>query len=414
VKINSKKLYKNIKERLFYIIFFLFFDKLFSNLAFDLKNKYFVLKYPRQLGGNLSVVFVISQIIGFLAFGLQALSLWQKDRRKILLLKIGDSLLYSVHYFLLGAWPGACINIIGAVRSWSFIYKNKNKFLSTYALPIIFLFAYVITAALTWQGPITILPTLGSIILMFSIWQNNTKIIRRYGLAVQVLWLAYAIFVGTWVVVFTETVLMISAITAIIRLDILKQAPEKYKIVINGYLGALEKIFDTNNQFLYDKKSIKNPDYIKFVYVKGNKPLGYIAVYPKDDFMQQQGFPPYEPVSPFSVFIWHIAVRKGHQRQGIATVLLNEIKKIYHGYEIYSVLDTRNNASILFHSTNGFVKKFDFMRVYFGKLQKFDLMQLKTTTKELPAISTEPTQAQSQDDASQNTQSTEFQTTTQN
>lgn len=335
-------------------------------------------------------MFVISQIIGLVAFGVHASSFWQKDRRRILLLEVFDCILYSIHYFMLGAWTGGFINIIGAVRSGSFIYKNKNKFMSTNALPVIFVFLYVLNAILTWQGPITLLPTLGSTIMMLTIWQHNTKLIRRNGIIVQLLWLSYAIFVGSWVVVGTEIILIISTVSAVVRLDILKNRQPKYKIVTNGYLGALEKIFDSNNNhFVYDKKVIKDPDYIKFVYAKGNKALGYLALYPKADFMQKQGFPTYSPVSPFSVFVWHIVVRKGFERQGIATALMQEVKKVYHGYEVYSVLDSRNNASIYFHNINGFVKKFDFMRVYFGKLEKFDLMQLKTTLKELPIVKTE-------------------------
>lgn len=328
------------------------------------------------------MVFIISQIIGLIAFGAYALSFWQKDRRKILLLEVMECFLHAIHYFMLGAMTGGFLNIIGMARSGSFIYKDKNKFMKTYTLPAIFLLVYVINAALTWQGFITILPTVGSMIICITIWQHNTKNIRRYGVIVQILWLIYGIYLGSYVVVASEIVLIISTIWAIVKLDI-KQKKPSYKIRMNAYLSALEKIYDSNNQnFVYDKKTIKNSDYIKFVCLKGNKPLGYIALYPHADFMEKQGFPKYEPISQFSVFIWHIVVRREYQRKGVATALLDEIKKVYEGYEIYSVMDSRNNPSVFFHSLNGFVKKSDFQRVFYGKLEKFDLMQLKSTVQE--------------------------------
>jgi len=327
-------------------------------------------------------VFIISQILALIGFAVYALSFWQKDRRKILLLEVLECFFHSIHYFLLGAYTGGFLNIIGMARSGSFIYKDKNKFMKTYTLPAIFLLIYVVNAILTWQGFITLLPTAGSIIICLTIWQHNTKNIRRNSVVVQILWLIYGISIGSYMVVASEIALLISTITAIVRLDILHQKPE-YKIRMNMYLSALEKIYDKNSQnFVYDKHAIKNPDYIKFVCLKGNKPLGYIAVYPHANFMEKQGFPKYEPISQFSIFIWHIVVRREYQRKGVATALLEEIKKVYEGYEIYSILDSRNNPSVYFHSLNGFIKTFDFQRVFYGKLEKFDLMQLKSTIKE--------------------------------
>lgn len=330
------------------------------------------------------MIFVFSQIIGLIAFIILAFSYWQKDRRKILLLEVAECLLYSVHYFMLGATTGGFLNIIGSVRSGSFIYKDKNKFMSTNALPIIFMFVYILNAALTWEGIITIFPTMGSMIFCIAIWQHNTKVIRRYGIIVQLLWLIYAISIGSYVAMLSQVILMGSTAFAVVKLDILKIKTPDYKIKINTYLNALEKIYDSNNQnFVYDKQAIKNPEYIKFVCFKGNKPVGYTAVYPHSDFMEKQGFPKYEQSSPFSVFIWHIVVRKGYERKGVATNMLEEIKKVYNGFEIYSVMDSRNNPSVLFHNTKGFTKKSDFQRVYFGKLEKFDLMQLKPHVTEI-------------------------------
>lgn len=327
-------------------------------------------------------VFIISQILALAGFAVYALSFWQKDRRKILLLEVLECFLHSIHYFLLGAYTGGFLNIIGMARSGSFIYKDKNKFMKTYTLPAIFMLIYIANAILTWEGFITLLPTAGSMIICLTIWQHNTKNIRRNSIVVQILWLIYGIYIGSHMVAASEVILLISTIMSIYRLDIKQQKPE-YKIRMNMYLSALEKIYDQNNQnFVYDKHAIKNPDYIKFVCLKGNKPIGYVAVYPHSNFMEKQGFPKYEQVSQFSIFIWHIVVRREYQRKGVATAILNEIKKVYAGYEIYSVLDARNNASVFFHSLNGFVKTFDFQRVYFGKLEKFDLMQLKSTIVE--------------------------------
>jgi L-amino acid N-acyltransferase YncA len=334
-------------------------------------------------------VFIASQIIGAIAFIVYLFSYWQKDRQKLLMLSIVECVFFAAQYFLLRSVTGGIINIIGIVRSAAFMRKDNNKFFSSYAMPAIMHLLYTLNCVFTWTGLITLIPTIASYLKCHSLWQNNSKIIRIYSIPIQFLWLFYGIYLGSYVSIVSQIILIISISIAIVRLDILKDQLSNYKVKINVYLNALENIFKNNNQnFVYDKSAIKNPNFIKFVCLKGNKPVGYIALYPQSDFMEMQGFPKYEAASEFSIFIWHIIVRKGYERKEVASTLLKEIEKVYNGYEIYSVFDARNNPSILFHSTKGFVKKFDFQRAYFRRVERFNLMQLKRTTsdykKELP------------------------------
>lgn len=281
-----------------------------------------------------------------------------------------------IHYALMGSPTGAVINFVGMFRSWSFMYKGKNKFTSGIYLPAIFLTIYIINGIVTWEGIITLVPTIASVIFCLVIWQHNTKNIRRFGLVVQTLWFFYALYLGSYVVMITEFILLISTTLAIIRLDIIKPTKTKdYKIKVNVFPKALEKIYDSNSEFLFDKSAIRNPNYIKFVCTLKNKPVGYIALYPHADFLLKKGFPPYE-VGPFSVFVWHLVVDPNFARSGVATILLDEVKRIYEGYEIYSIVNSNNRPATLLYSTLGFSKKMEFERVINDKLEKFDLMQI--------------------------------------
>lgn len=327
-------------------------------------------------------MFIASQIVGVFAFSFYLASYWQKDRRALLLLSIVECILFGIQYFLLGSITGAIINIVGILRSTSFIYKGKNKFMSGYAMPAIIHGLYFFNAVFTWSGWITIIPTVASFLKCHTMWQNNTKSIRRLGIPIQFLWLIYGIYLNSYVSIFFQIVLIISIAVAIVRLDILKGRKIKYNVKINVYLNALERMFKQNNKnYVYDIDAIKNPDYLKFVCLRKNKPVGYLAIYPQSDFMETQGFPKPEGISEFSAFVWHIIVRKGHERKGVGTTLLEEVKKIYTGYEIYSVLDARNNPSILFHNSQGFTKVSGFQKVYNNKIEKFDLMKIKENTK---------------------------------
>ena len=327
-------------------------------------------------------MFLASQIVGVFAFSLYLVSYWQKDRRTLLTLSVIECILFAIQYFLLGSMTGAIINLVGILRSSTFMYKDKNNFMKSYTMPSVIHLLYFLNAIFTWEGYITLIPTIASFMKCHTMWQNNTKTIRRNGIPIQILWLIYGIYLNSYVSIFFQIVLIISIAVAIVRLDVLRGRKIKYNVKINVYLNALEKMFKNNNQnFVYDKNAIKDPEYMKFVCLRGNKPVGYIALYPQSDFLETHGFPKPNNIGEFSVFIWHIIVRKGYERKGVATTLLNEIRKVYTGYEVYSVLDSRNNPSILFHNTQGFTKVFDFQAVYENKIEKFDLMQLKISLK---------------------------------
>ncbi len=321
--------------------------------------------------------YIFSQIIGGIAFIFFAASFWHKNRKVVLILEVIECVFYAIHYFLINAYTGAVVNIIGMIRSWLFIYKGKNKFFSSLWLPTILILLYLLNCIFTWVGPISIIPTVAAIIFCLSIWQNNTKTIRRFGVVVLMLSFIYAFLVGTYIVVITDGILIISTIIAIIRLDIIKERKAIYTIRINVNLNQLKKIFKEYHQNLvYETSVINNPDYIKFVCLYENKPVGYLALYPHDNYMQKQDFPKLKNITDNSVFIRNIVVKKNYQRRGVATTLLNEIKKIYADYDIYSIINSKNKQSVFLFSTLNYKKIFEFKKDFNGKVEKFDVVKL--------------------------------------
>ena len=147
-------------------------------------------------------VFVASQIVGFFAFSFYIATYWQKNRKVLLLLSIVICVLFGIQYYLLGSITGLIINLIGILRSISFIYKGKNKFMSGYAIPLIVHSLYILNGVFTWGGWITIFPTVASILNCHTMWQNDTKTIRRLGLPILSMWLIYVIYLNSYVSTF--------------------------------------------------------------------------------------------------------------------------------------------------------------------------------------------------------------------
>lgn len=175
---------------------------------------------------------VLAQIFGLLGAISMLLSSWQKTRNKVLTFLILDSIFYLIEYIILGALSGAFINVVSIIRTIIFKYKDKNKIFQSNIILLLILLLYILVGVFTYNGLISIFPVVASILYAIVLWQDNVKKIRL-GSAIMILsFLIYNIAVGAYLSILVELVLLISSITAIIKLDILN-AKEKNLVQTN-------------------------------------------------------------------------------------------------------------------------------------------------------------------------------------
>lgn len=173
--------------------------------------------------------FIIAQIFGLLGAISMLLSSWQKTRKKVLALITIDSIFYFIQYILLGALSGALSNIIGIIRTTLFMSKEKYKILQKDAILYLIITLYIIIGIFSYNGIISTFPVIVSILYSIILWHDNVKTIR-IGSAIMILsWVIYNIGVGAYVGALIETILFISSLLAVIKIDILKK-PLKNKL----------------------------------------------------------------------------------------------------------------------------------------------------------------------------------------
>lgn len=166
--------------------------------------------------------FILAQIFGLLGALSMILSNWQKTRNKILSLLIFDSIFYSLQYLLLEAYSGAFTNIVGILRI--IIFKNKDKYqiLQNDYFLFSIIIVYTLIGILTYNGLTSIFPVIASILYSVVLWQDDVRKIRLGTTIMIISWLIYNIVVGAYLSAVIEAILLISSITAIIKLDLLK------------------------------------------------------------------------------------------------------------------------------------------------------------------------------------------------
>ena len=172
---------------------------------------------------SMSIVFVISQIFSGLAFVMLVLSFYQKKKSNMLAFQVADSLFDGIHFCLLGAFSGGIINFVGMIRSIIFLEKEKHIWLNNVMIYISFILIYMLICIFTYDGIISLLPTIGVIIFASALWFGTPKTIRFMGVIASIFWLSYDICVRSYVEITTEIILLISTIGSILKLDIIKK-----------------------------------------------------------------------------------------------------------------------------------------------------------------------------------------------
>lgn len=141
-------------------------------------------------------------------------------------------------------------------------------------------------------------------------------------------------------------------------------------------LNELLKIFEENNQgFVYDKNSITSQEFIRYVCVENNEPLGYLVLYPKSDFAIYDDYKISVTIPINSIYIWHIITKKNQEGKGVAKALINHIRKQYKNCHVYSMLDERNIKSIKLHESLGFKPVDKFKKAYKDTLDTYILVK---------------------------------------
>ena len=177
-------------------------------------------------------MFGIPQIIGYIAMAIVLITFQFKTQKTIIILQFFSTLLFSIHFFMLGAYSGALLNALCMVRA--FVYANLSGWGGHKAWMYFFIFmtfvCYALTVSLFIPDPtpaqfaLEILPVIGNVITCIGMRKEKAADVRRYTLCSSPLWFSYNVISGSIGGALTEAIASLSIITAMIRLDRKKKA----------------------------------------------------------------------------------------------------------------------------------------------------------------------------------------------
>ena len=162
-------------------------------------------------------------IFSILAFIALILSICIKNRKKSLGVQSLNCLFEAIYAFVIGAFTGAVLSIINFIRT--FIFMQSEKISKKIYLLILIIFESIIVAncIYTWNGAISLLPTIGSVVRTYCLWQTNMKLVRISGITTGIFYGLYYSYYQSWFIVMGDVLLLIVSIINICKYDVKKK-----------------------------------------------------------------------------------------------------------------------------------------------------------------------------------------------
>jgi hypothetical protein len=158
---------------------------------------------------------IIAQAIGIVATVVQIGSYQVKSNRGLFIAQGIAGFLFSVNFFLLGAYTAAILNLANILRSVLMTLGERHRKI---IIPISMCIVYTVAVAFTYDGWFSLLLLLVQIGGTLSMWTSDGAVIRIYQLFIcSPVWLANNIIALSIGGIITETFSIVSIIISVIR-----------------------------------------------------------------------------------------------------------------------------------------------------------------------------------------------------
>jgi len=167
------------------------------------------------------------QSIGFLSMGLSFFIYLQKTRKRVLAVKLICDSLTILQMLLLRAYTGMLVLVICLVRGVVFYNSVNHEWARKKFWVPLFVLISLGTSALSWAGPISLLPSIGTALAIIGFGSSNPTATRLFNIPGNGLWGIYHLCVGSLGGFGGSAVGIVSAIIGFIKFDLVKKHAKK-------------------------------------------------------------------------------------------------------------------------------------------------------------------------------------------
>ena len=158
----------------------------------------------------MNLYFIFIQIIGILAWLFLLLSYHRKDTNRILVFQIIGTVLYCIHYGLLGAYSGLFICACETLFDFGYYKTDKDDYIYLVSVPV-----RVFLGLIGFSRWIDILPVTASLTDGYTLTKNK-KVVVIGAILSYTMWVIYDIFVMSYSGAITDGMIVISNLSILI------------------------------------------------------------------------------------------------------------------------------------------------------------------------------------------------------
>ena len=173
---------------------------------------------------EITVIYIISQIITVAYFGVLTLSYLLQNRLKILVTNFIAHIGQTISMAMLNGYTGAAMSLIMTIRDLVLLVQEKRKIKGRKVSEKFDLIVLVVTVIVvifltvfTYNGFLSLMSVIATLITTVSFWQKNVKTYKILGIRANILWLIYNTFIMSIMGVVLESILLIASIIGYIK-----------------------------------------------------------------------------------------------------------------------------------------------------------------------------------------------------
>jgi len=158
----------------------------------------------------MNINFILIQLLGFVAWLFLALSYYRKNTNRILVFQIIGTLLYCLHYLLLGGYSGVFICLFETMFDYGYYKTDKDKYIYIISVPF-----RIFGGVLTFKTFCDVLPILASLIDGYTLTKKK-KIVVLGAVISYTLWVIYDICVMSISGAITDGIIVLSNLSILL------------------------------------------------------------------------------------------------------------------------------------------------------------------------------------------------------
>lgn len=176
---------------------------------------------------NEIIIFILGQAFGILALICTITSMQLKKKRHLMFFQTASEAFIVAQYLVKGAITGSLLSMVSFVRNIIFTKYDKKR-APLWILLIIYAIMTILTA-ISWAGPLSLLPYVGSLIYAWTLWYGKTKWIRLGNAIGNSPYLIYTILTGNYALFIMTLLEIIASIVGFVRIEILGKKKKSKK-----------------------------------------------------------------------------------------------------------------------------------------------------------------------------------------